>query len=105
MALLRSSRLVGMLKGLFGGGSGEQEVLKEQGAEGTTQEGEAQQANVPVKDKKKQKEKKDLSTIPLDVETVFSALPPMTVAEKRASRDRLVTYFQFFRTLLTCSGR
>lgn len=84
----------GMLKGLFGGGPGEQEVLKEQGAEGTAQEGEAQQVTPPSKEKKTNGEKKkDMSTIPLDVDVVFSSLPPMTVAEKRASRDRFVRSF------------
>lgn len=92
-----------MLKGLFGGGPGEQEVLKEQAAEGTTQEGEVQQTSAPAKEKKTKGEKKDLSTIPLEVGTVFSSLPPMTVAEKRASRDRLVTSFRvlpFFANVL-----
>lgn len=79
-----------MLKGLFGGGSGEQEVLKEQGAEGTAQEGEAQPTTSPTKEKKPNGEKKDMNTIPLEVNVVFSSLPPMTVADKRASRDRLI---------------
>lgn len=80
-----------MLKGFFGGGSGEQEVLKESGAEGTVQVGEAQETSAPAKEKKAKGEK-DLSTIPLQVEVVFSSLPPMTVAEKRASRDRSVVF-------------
>lgn len=79
-----------MLKGLFGGGSEEQEILKEQGAEGTSPEGEARQATSPTKAKKTNGEKKDMSTIPLEINVVFSSLPPMTVAEKRASRDRSV---------------
>lgn len=99
-----------MLKGLFGGGPGEQEVLKEQGAEGT-QGGEAQQAASPTKEKKTNGEKKDMSTIPLEVDVVFSSLPPMTVAEKRASRDRLVRalrysilYLRFAWPQTTCNG-
>lgn len=82
-----------MLKGLFGGGSGEQQVLKEQGAESKAQEGEAQQASAPVKGKKTSGEKQDLSTIPLEVDIVFSSLPPMSVADKRASRDKLAISF------------
>lgn len=82
-----------MLKGLFGGGSGEQEVLKEQGAEGTAQEGEPQQTTLPTKEKKTNREKKDMSTISLEINVVFSSLPPMAVAEKRASRDRSVRSF------------
>lgn len=84
-----------MLKGLFGGGSGEQEVLKEPDAESTTQEGEAQRATSSTKEKEKKTngQKKDMSTIPLEVNVVFSSLPPMSVAEKRASRDRSVHSF------------
>jgi len=84
-----------MLKGLFGGGPEEQqEVLKEQGAEGAAPEGEARQATPPAKAKKINGEKKDMSTIPLEINVVFSSLPPMTVAEKRASRDRSVRIFR-----------
>jgi len=86
---VKDESLTGMLKGLFGGGSGEQEVLKEQGAEGTAQEGEPRQTTSPIKEKKTNGEKKDMSTIPLEINVVFSSLPPMAVAEKRASRDRL----------------
>ncbi|KAF8547314.1 actin-like ATPase domain-containing protein [Imleria badia] len=86
---VKDESLTGMLKGLFGGGSGEQEVLKEQGAQGTAQESEAQPTTSPTKDKKTNGEMKDMSTIPLEVNVVFSSLPPMTVAERRASRDRL----------------
>lgn len=82
-----------MLKGLFGGGPGEQEVLKEQGVEGT-KEDETQQTAPPTKEKKTNEGKKDMSTIPLEVNIVFSSLPPMTVAEKRASRDRLTRSFR-----------
>jgi hypoxia up-regulated 1 len=82
-----------MLKGLFGGGSEEQEVLKEQGAEGSAQEGEAQQTPSLAKEKKTNGEKKDMSTIPLEINVVFSNLPPMTVADKRTSRDRFVRSF------------
>lgn len=82
-----------MLKGLFGGGSEEQEVLKEQRAEGTAQEGEARQTPLPTKEKKTNGEKKDMSTIPLEINVVFSSHPPMTVAEKRVSRDRSVRSF------------
>ncbi|KAG6369740.1 Hsp70 protein-domain-containing protein [Boletus reticuloceps] len=88
---VRDESLAGMLKGLFGGGSGEQEVLKEQDTEDTVQEGEGEtrQTTPATKEKKTNKEKKDMSTIPLEVNVVFSTLPPMTVAEKRAARDRL----------------
>jgi hypoxia up-regulated 1 len=79
-----------MLRGLFGGDSGEQEVLKGQSTEGTAQESEAQQITTPPKEKKTSGEKKDMNTIPLEVNVVFSSLPPMSVAEKRASRERLV---------------
>lgn len=90
-----------MLKGLFGGGSGEQEVLKEQSAEAAAQKDEIQQTALLTEEKKTNGAKKDTSTIPLEVNTVFSSLPPMSVAEKRASRDRLVCSL---RSSILCLG-
>ncbi|KAG9310975.1 Hsp70 protein-domain-containing protein [Chiua virens] len=86
---IKSETLAGMLQGFFGGGQGEQEVLKEQGEDGNTQEGEAQQTSASAKEKDSGLTNKESSTIPLEINVVFSTPPPMTVAEKRASRDRL----------------
>ncbi|KAF9238683.1 heat shock protein 70 family [Melanogaster broomeanus] len=86
---IKDESLTGRLKGLFGGASGEQEVLEDMERQGGGAEGEAQQASASAKEKKVKGDKKDLSTIPLEVNVEFSSLPPMSVAEKRASHDRL----------------
>ncbi|KIJ60918.1 hypothetical protein HYDPIDRAFT_169952 [Hydnomerulius pinastri MD-312] len=84
---IKDESLTGKLKGLFGGSAEEQqEVLKDREGE----ESEAREtAAPPPKGKKEKGDKKDLSTIPLEVNVVYSTLPPMTAAEKRAARDRL----------------
>ncbi|KAF9221713.1 actin-like ATPase domain-containing protein [Gyrodon lividus] len=84
---IKDESLTGRLKGLFGGGSGKQELL-EDGERGDAED-EALQANTPAKEKKDKGDKKDVNTIPLEVKVVSSTLPPMSTAEKRVSRNRL----------------
>jgi hypoxia up-regulated 1 len=85
------------LKGLFGVGSGEQEVLKDKEGSGRDAEGQPLEAHQPAKEKKAKGDKKDMDTIALEVNVASSTLPPMSMAEKRASRSRFATiYLQGF---------
>ncbi|KAF8841856.1 actin-like ATPase domain-containing protein [Paxillus ammoniavirescens] len=86
---IKDESLTGRLKGLFGGGSGEQEVLKDKEGSGRDAEAQPLEAHQPAKEKKAKGNKKDMDTIPLEVNVASSTLPPMSMAEKRASRNRL----------------
>lgn len=72
------SSIAGKLKSFFGGGAGE--------TEGTADADAESEQVVFSKDKK---EKSEPGTIPLEVATVYSTLAPMSVADKKAARDRL----------------
>ncbi|KAI6037994.1 heat shock protein 70 family [Pisolithus marmoratus] len=72
------SSIAGKLKTFFGGGTGETE-----GAAG----GETE--NDQVVFSKDKKEKVESGTISLELATVYSTFAPMSVADKRAARDRL----------------
>ncbi|KIK97251.1 hypothetical protein PAXRUDRAFT_825149 [Paxillus rubicundulus Ve08.2h10] len=86
---IKDESFTGRLKGLFGGGSGEQEVLKDKEDSGKDTEGQPLEAHQPAKEKKAKGDKKDTGTIPLEVSVASSTLSPMSMAEKRASRNRL----------------
>ncbi|KAI6118149.1 heat shock protein 70 family [Pisolithus sp. B1] len=72
------STIAGKLKSLFGGGAGE--------TEGTA---DAEKENEQVVFSEDKKVKSESGTIPLELATVYSTLAPMSVADKRAARDRL----------------
>ncbi|KAI5990421.1 heat shock protein 70 family [Pisolithus albus] len=72
------SSIAGKLKSFFGGGAGETEGMADANAE-----------NEQVVFSKDKKEKSEPGTIPLEVATVYSTLAPMSVADKKAARDRL----------------
>ncbi|KAI6022904.1 Hsp70 protein-domain-containing protein [Pisolithus microcarpus] len=72
------SSIAGKLKSFFGGGAGE--------TEGTADADAESEQVVFAKDKK---EKSEPGTIRLEVATVYSTLAPMSVADKKAARDRL----------------
>ncbi|KAH7927208.1 actin-like ATPase domain-containing protein [Leucogyrophana mollusca] len=83
---IKDESLTGRLKNLFGGGStGEQVPESVPSAEGSAAE-PASTVKPPSKDAK---DFKDRSTIPLTVSTSFAPVPPMTVAEKKAGREKL----------------
>lgn len=67
------------LRKIFTGDAGEPEIIE-------NEQKEIEQA-VLSKDKK---EKGDVITISLDLTIVYSTLSPMSVAEKKAARDRSV---------------
>ena len=82
---------LGKLKGLFGGGSS----ATDEGSEvPDTSTSSTQSSTTPVASEIPGVEKKftlkDSNTVPLDITLSFLTTPPMTVAEKRASRERYV---------------
>jgi len=86
-AEVKDDSLTGKLKGLFGGAS----LPSDEGSEvpdtsTLSTELSAVPSDIPAT---KKLTLKDSNTIPLDITTSFSTTPPMTVAEKRASRERL----------------
>ena len=81
----------GKLKGLFGGSSSSSDDGSEV-PDTSTSSTESSSAPLPSDTPAVEKKLtlKDSNTIPLDVTLSFLAIPPMTVTEKRASRERYV---------------
>ncbi|EIW76821.1 actin-like ATPase domain-containing protein [Coniophora puteana RWD-64-598 SS2] len=91
---IKEESLTGKLKSLFGVGTSSTEEEVDSQTPSTTDETAAESSPVattpPKKEKKvSAKDLEELSTIALNVKTVFSSLPPYTVEEKKASRERL----------------
>lgn len=91
---IKDDSLAGRLKNLFGGGesseetSSEQETLaRSEPSETTASETSSTPSPTPTLEKKASP--KD-NTIPLEIKVNLSSVPPMSVAEKRAARDRYV---------------
>ncbi|KAF9265145.1 actin-like ATPase domain-containing protein [Marasmius fiardii PR-910] len=104
---IKDESLTGKIKGLFGGGGSSSETesaeetttdpLRAQDSSSSSESSSASSASSssssasasssPIAEKKPTE--KELSTIPLGIEVRFPSIPPMTIEEKKASRNRL----------------
>ncbi|THH27975.1 hypothetical protein EUX98_g6205 [Antrodiella citrinella] len=90
---IKDDSIAGKLKGLFGTGSSSEEpaaeqetVARSEDSSSSVSDASASPSATPVPEKKASS--KD-NTIALEVKVNLSSVPPMSVAQKRASRDRL----------------
>lgn len=83
------SVILGKLKGLFGGGSSSDDA-SEVPDTSTSSESSSASEEAPLETPAVEKKLtlKDSNTIPLDISVTFSSTPPMTVEEKKASREK-----------------
>jgi len=88
-AEVRDDSLTGKLKGLFGGGSSSADEGSEvpDTSTSSTQSPPPIPSDIPAAEKKLTL--KESNTVALDITLSFLTTPPMTVAEKRASREKL----------------
>jgi hypothetical protein len=89
---IKDDSLTGKLKGLFGAGSSSSSSETESEHETVARsEAPEESATAASSNSSKEKEKAAVKdTIQLEVEVKLASIPPMTVAEKRAARDRCV---------------
>lgn len=80
---IKDDSIAGKLKGLFGAGSSSSSDTESESE--TAARPDASAANNTAEEKEKPAVK---DTIPLELEVKLASLPPMSVAEKRAARDR-----------------
>ncbi|EGN94918.1 hypothetical protein SERLA73DRAFT_114391 [Serpula lacrymans var. lacrymans S7.3] len=86
---LKDDSITGKLKSLFGGGTSTSEVGSSSIMSPPAETPTPASTSAPDSKKEKQPSLKDLSTITLNVTVNLSSMPPMTVLEKKAARDRL----------------
>lgn len=84
---IKDDTIAGKLKGFFGAGSSaSSETESESQAEARATSSSSSSAEATATEAAKKEKPKD--TVPLQFDIKLSSLPPMTVAEKRAARDR-----------------
>lgn len=82
----------GKLKGLFGGGSSALDDGSEVPDSTTSTESSVVTPSGEAPPAETKLSLKDANTIPLNITLSFSSTPPMTVAEKTASRERCIKF-------------